>query len=202
MLMPDQTWTPFIAVAALFISIFNICWNLGKEWWERARLDVNVVWEWSSGPNYEEGLLCIRMTNRGGRNIYIDEIFITESEHMGRVGKLLRRLVRQLRRAVRRPPDPHDYEVDIFYPLGRPVDPLIEPKTSRDHFARVTDDEGAEEPEFTRDWRKMHIIVRSQTGKEWLSASPNEKPGWFVVTEFKPLPPGVALPPPAITSHR
>jgi hypothetical protein len=199
--MPDQAWTLIIAAGGLFISIVNLSWNSWKAWRERARLEVNVFWEWSIYPD-EMGLLCVKMTNHGGHNIYIDEIFITESEPIGWVGKLLRRFGRQLRRAVRCPADPHDYVAHIRYSLGRLSNPLIAPKASQDHLARVTHDDGTEEPEFTRDWRKMHIIVRTQTGKEWLSDPPNEKPGWFVVAPPRTLPPGITLPPPGFTSHR
>ena len=161
-LMPNQTgqtWTLWIASAALVLSFFNFVKDL---WKDRTRLDLTVDWDWQDwafgppAPEQEDNgvrgpELRITIANLGGRSVYIDEIVLSV-RHRPNLRHRLSRLVH---------PNRFQSKDEVFYPLGRPSDPLIPPGANLHYvpFIPLSDDEGQLIPGCLGRWSSVTIGV-------------------------------------------
>jgi hypothetical protein len=175
------------AAMGTLLGVLNSGWFFWKAYKERARLLVEVEWDWSGG-DYPEETSSPRVTvhNSGGRKVYIAEIYLAELIESAGV---LRCIPWGLQK-------PTDRRVWCFDALENPE---LLPDRSCPPRQCNWDDGVLCWPKFDGRWKALCVVVRVEGGKDakkWRSKAPTAEPSWFsryaATHAYKPaLPPEV-----------
>ena len=176
------------AAAGTLLGVLNTGWAFWKAYKDRARLLVEVDWDYIAGDHPEEtSSPRVTIFNSGGRKVYIAETYLAELEECAGIVRCMLRKPKLVDRHV--------------WPFDQLENPELQPDRScPSRQCNWNYEEQQCWPEFNRGWAELRVVVRAEGGKDakkWRSKAPTTEPSWFSrfssTHEHRPaFPPGVS----------